>query len=180
MRTWSVLFGGETAIVRTDYKADAAVPAASATIIDDDAMEFGQLYRSSVVIGAGDELPPALRPEQWAGQPGTRAPHLWVARDGERLSTLDLFGQRWVLLADDEQWRPAVAQAGEQLGIELKCLHVDVRPDDPEAFRRAFGLGMTGASLVRPDGHVAWRSTDLPAGPRAAHRRGCRRAWQSR
>jgi 2-polyprenyl-6-methoxyphenol hydroxylase-like FAD-dependent oxidoreductase len=152
---------------RPDAGAVAAGTAASAPIIDDAAMEFGQLYRSAAVLGAGDGLPPALRPEQWAGQPGTRAPHLWVVRDGERVSTLDLFGRGWVLLAEDERWGIAVEQAREALGIEVECLRVgvDVSPYDPEALRAAFGLVAAGASLVRPDGYVAWRSTHLPRDP---------------
>lgn len=63
---------------------------------DDAAMELGELYRSTVfesdtqdifgvrakgemgVIGAGEglDLPPAKTPEEWRGQPGTRAPWL--------------------------------------------------------------------------------------------------------
>ncbi len=139
-------------------------------IIDDAAMEFGQLYRSSAVIGADEKLPPALRPDQWAGQPGTRAPHLWVTKNGERKSTLDLLGRGWVLLAEDERWEAATIEAGEALNIELECLRVgfDVVPSDVEAFRGAFGLGRTGASLIRPDGYIAWRSPDLPADPLGA------------
>ncbi|MEI9936563.1 MAG: hypothetical protein WDO69_04995 [Pseudomonadota bacterium] len=38
-----------------------------AIILDDDAMEFGQIYRSAAVLGAGDELPWAARPDEWAG-----------------------------------------------------------------------------------------------------------------
>jgi putative polyketide hydroxylase len=155
---------------RPDYKAMAVGNAEDVPIIDDDAMELGQLYRSTAVHDAGDGLPPALRPEQWAGQPGTRAPHAWVWRGDERLSTLDLFQRGWVLLAEDERWGSAATQAAETLGIELRCLRVgaDLRPSDPEALRRAFGLGAGGAALVRPDGYVAWRSLDLPADPPGA------------
>ncbi len=35
-------------------------------------------------------------------RPGTRAPHVWLDRDGERISTLDLFGRGFVLLAGPE------------------------------------------------------------------------------
>lgn len=142
---------------REDFKEVAGPTAGDVAIIDDAAMEFGQIYRSTAVLGAGDGLPPALRPEQWAGQPGTRAPHLWVTRGEERLSTLDLFQGGWVLLAEDEHWSAAATGASARLGIKLECLRVgvDVRPDDPEAFRTAFGLATTGASLVRPDGYVA-------------------------
>lgn len=155
---------------RPDYKAAAAGIAKDAPIIDDAAMEWGQLYRSTAVLGAGDELPPALRPEQWAGQPGTRAPHAWVSKGDERVSTLDLFQRTWVLLAEDERWCSTVARAAEQLGIEVECLRigVDARPSDLKAFRTAFGLGTGGASLIRPDGYIAWRSIELPADPRGA------------
>jgi hypothetical protein len=80
------------------------------------------------------------------------------------LSTLDLFQRDWVLLSEDERWSVAAVQASEALGIKLKCLRigVDFNPSNPEAFRVAFGLGTGGASLVRPDGYVAWRSIDLP------------------
>ncbi|WP_257458854.1 FAD-dependent oxidoreductase [Archangium lipolyticum] len=152
---------------RSDYASDAAGTARDVPIIDDDAMELGQLYRSTAVLDAGDGLPPALRPEQWAGQPGTRAPHLWMTRDGERVSTLDLFQRGWVLLAQDARWCPAAARIGKQLGIDVQCLRIgiDVRPSDESTFRTAFGLGAGGASLIRPDGYVAWRAIELPADP---------------
>ncbi len=116
------------------------------------------------MIGADDTLEPALRPEQWAGQPGTRAPHMWVTVNDEKLSTLDLFQRDCVLVANDERWCLAAAQVSEALGIGLKCLRigVDFHPSNPEAFLVAFGLGTSGASLIRPDGYVAWRSIDLP------------------
>ncbi len=161
---------------RPDYRREAGETAGDVPIIDDDAMEFGQLYRSLAVIDAGEELPPAARPEQWSGQPGTRAPHVWLRgghREADRVSadrqrsTLDLFGGGWVLLADDEQWCSAAVKATDQLGVALKCLRIrdDVRPTDPEAFRAAFGLSKGGASLVRPDGYVAWRALALPEHP---------------
>lgn len=155
---------------RPDYAAFAPEDAKNLPIIDDAAMEFGELYRSTAVLGAGEELPPALRPDQWRGQPGTRAPHIWVLKGEEKISTLDLFQRGWVLLAEDERWIAAAAQAGEQLEIALECMRigVDVLPEDPESFRRAFGLGTTGASLIRPDGYIAWRSLDLPADPQGA------------
>ena len=150
--------------VRSDYKAHALGIAEDVPVIDDQAMEFGQLCRSTAVLGADDTLKPALRPEQWASQPGTRARHLWVTYNDERVSTLDLFQRVWVLLAEDERWCVAAAQASEALGIKLKCLRIgiDVHPSDLEAFRTASGLGCEGASLIRPDVYVAWRSIDMP------------------
>ncbi|MFD9703097.1 FAD-dependent oxidoreductase [Lentzea sp. NPDC059081] len=125
--------------------------AEAAQLYDNNAMHFGILYRSAAVLGAGEDLPPAQLPEQWNGQPGTRAPHVWI-EPGK--STLDLFQRGWVLVADHPQWE----EAARALGIA--CERVE-RLD-------AFGLSEKGASLVRPDGYVAWRSTDLPDDPASA------------
>jgi hypothetical protein len=141
---------------RPDYERFAAPGDKATPIIDDDAMELGQLYRSAAVLGAGEDLPPALRPDEWAGQPGTRAPHIWVTVDGQRVSTLDLVQEGWVLLTQDSGWRDAVQVAADRVKIELKCVVVA-----GEAFPDAYGIDPTGASLIRPDGYVAWRSTAL-------------------
>lgn len=104
-----------------------------------------RVYRSTAILGASDDLPPTLRPDQWAGQPGTRAPHVWVSRNGATVSTLDF-----------------LAAAGQQLGIGLHCIRigVDLVAPNEQAFRTAFGLGPAGASPIRPDGYIAWRSDD--------------------
>jgi putative polyketide hydroxylase len=65
---------------RPDYADYADKNTAPQPILGDDAVEFGQLYRSSAVLGAGAELLPAQRPDQWAGQPGTRALHMWMTQ----------------------------------------------------------------------------------------------------
>jgi 2-polyprenyl-6-methoxyphenol hydroxylase-like FAD-dependent oxidoreductase len=139
---------------RPDYKRDAAGFGEGVAIIDDDAMEFGQLYRSTAVIGATDALPPALRPEQWAGQPGTRAPHV-VLEDGR--STLDLFQRGWVVLGTDDAWRAATAKVRKQLGIDIQFVAADVH--------ERYGIGLSGASIIRPDGYIACRSADMPTHP---------------
>jgi hypothetical protein len=48
---------------RQDYAPIATGDEKKVSIIEDAAMELGQIYRSAAVLGAGDELPPALRPE---------------------------------------------------------------------------------------------------------------------
>jgi FAD binding domain len=157
---------------RPDYQAEGNGVAAGEAIIDDAAMEFGQLYRSEGILGAGGELAAAARPDEWRGQPGTRAPHAWVERLGARVSTLDLFRRGWVLLATDARWEPAATAAGASLGIDVESLRIghDVQSSDVAGLRDAFRLGEHGASLIRPDGYVAWRSLDLPADPTAALR----------
>jgi putative polyketide hydroxylase len=64
----------------------------------------GYRYRSEAVISEERGLDSAAQielldePEQLIGVPGTRVPHLWVERRGERISTLDLLDGRFVLL----------------------------------------------------------------------------------
>jgi len=145
----------------------AMVPTEEGPILDDNAMAFGILYRSAAVLDVPEGLPPAARPDEWAGQPGTRAPHLWLTGDTNRLSTLDLFQRGWVLLAENDAWFAAAEQAAERTGVTVTCHQIGGRlhPDSPDTFRRAFGLCPDGATLVRPDGYIAWRSRDLPARP---------------
>ena len=141
---------------RPDYASWVGATFEPDPLFDDDAMEFGQLVRSWAVIGAGVDLPSAASPLAWAGQPGTRAPHLWIESDGEKRSTLDLFGKGFVLLTQDAAW----AAASRDLAIEIIVVGKDVFPADEITFQQRFGLGRLGASLVRPDGIVAWRSAD--------------------
>jgi hypothetical protein len=121
-------------------------------------MELGQLYRSPAVLDAAEELPPARRPDQWAGQPGTRAPHLALRGD---TSTLDLFGHEWVLLSQDARWADAAT---------LRLIYVQICPSDvlgPMTLQDAYGISADGATLVRPDGYIAARWISMPADPSA-------------
>ena len=92
------------------------------------------------------------------GRPGSRAPHVWLERNGGRISTLDLFGDDYVLLAgpDGGAW----LDASKGLDIAAHQLGAD--------FAKAYGLGPSGASLIRPDGFVAWRARTAPGDPSAA------------
>lgn len=135
--------------VDSGFKADP--------LFRNDAMELGQLVRSSAVIGAGPELPAAASPIEWAGQPGTRAPHVWLTNTaGERISSLDLLGLEFVLLAEAPAWR----EAGDALKLKLILIGQDVHFADTETFSAKFGIPPYGAVLVRPDGIIAWRSNN--------------------
>jgi len=133
-------------------------------IVDDFSMEIGYRYDSpAIVLEPGG---PSLHehPRESAGRPGARAPHVFLDRGGTRLSTLDLFGRDFVLLAGPSggAWRDAAPAAVKGLGVALD-VHVVGGPDlaDPEgSFPGAYGISPSGAVLVRPDGFVGWRAAD--------------------
>jgi putative polyketide hydroxylase len=153
----------EQIFARSDYKAYLDGPASDVEVIDDIAMELGQLYRSAAVLGASEALPPAQRPDQWAGQPGTRAPHLALrGADGPTSSTLDLVQHGWVLLTQDDGWTDATKR------VDVAFVRLDASEVlGPKPFHEAYGVGPGGASLVRPDGYIAARWTTMPADPAA-------------
>ncbi len=149
---------------RPDYAVYGNDETRGTTILDDAAMEFGQLYQSSAIIKASKDLPPARKPDEWAGQPGTRAPHLWVTSNKKTVSTLAYFQKDWVLLSADNQWKQAANDAWKSTGITLKFLKLgeDFNAENEQEFLAAFGITSFGASLIRPDGFIAWRSLDMP------------------
>lgn len=152
---------------RPDYEAMADPTAQKEAILDDDAMEFGELYRSKAILGDNmDELLLARRPDEWLGQPGTRAPHLWLTdkHTDTRNTTLDLFYKHWTVITQDSRWHQAAQSTRASVNTDLKCFVVgeDVVEEKAGEFLKSFGIGSSGASLVRPDGVVAWRCVDLP------------------
>ncbi len=162
---------------RPDYAAsvDAALARELATepLYGNEAMELGQLLRSRAVIGAGPALPPAAHPDDWAGQPGTRAPHLWVRAGTQTLSTLDMFTRDLVLITQDHRWVAAAREVVAQPGMAMEIVHVgiDIVIEPEQAFNQRFGHGADGACLVRPDGIVAWRAPAMVDDPKACLRR---------
>lgn len=124
-------------------------------IVDDLQIELGYLYDSPKVTH--------LDPRTTLGVPGSRAPHLWVTRSGERVSTIDLI-RNYTVLAGPEggSWIQAAAGlASSFAGLPLDAYCMDRDFMDPQArFTATYGLSSRGASLMRPDGFVAWRSPD--------------------
>jgi 2-polyprenyl-6-methoxyphenol hydroxylase-like FAD-dependent oxidoreductase len=119
-------------------------------MIHDAPIELGYRYDSDTVFED---------PHDPSGDPGTRAPHVWV-QDGR--STLDLFGDRFALLAAGavEVWRQAADAAAGDHGIEMDSHEVSA-----DGFAARYGLGEDGATLVRPDGFIAWRAESAPDDP---------------
>jgi putative polyketide hydroxylase len=128
----------------TRYVARAApylAPGGMEPVVGDLEIDLGQCLDSDRAV--------YVDPRESHGAPGTRAPHLWLERDGKKVSTLDLTGDGFVLFtgADADAWADAAAAAG-----------VAVQRIGEDEFPSAYGITPAGAVLVRPDGFVAWRA----------------------
>ena len=124
---------------------------------------LGTQYEQGALIpdGRGPGPMDRLAPE---GRPGIRAPHVWVRRGDERISTIDLAGPGFALLtgADGGEW----VRAAEKLDIAGYRIGPGAEIDDPEGrWLTEVGIKPDGALLVRPDGIMAWRSVETVADP---------------
>ena len=129
-------------------------------LVDDLHIELGYLYDSPHGVHAD--------PRNTGGAPGSRAPHLWLERHGKRISTLDLAG-RYVLLAGaaGSAWMDAAKEMPRGFrGLSLDALCMGRELADPQrAFPAAYGISDSGATLLRPDGFVAWRCPGVVSDP---------------
>jgi len=156
-------------------RPDLADDTVAAPVEPVSALFFGYRHLSdAVVVEPDDDRAPLENPEAPTGRPGSRAPHVPLHRDGTELSTVDLFGHRFVLLAATEAWCSAAAEVAAALSVPIDA-HVVAEPTAVrgpftalsvprgplaaiEPWTERYGISQDGAVLVRPDGFVAWRS----------------------
>ncbi|WP_157793060.1 FAD-dependent monooxygenase [Bordetella genomosp. 8] len=127
-------------------------------------MHLGNRYMDSpVVVYNEPETPEQVEREfldavnyRPTTRPGCRAPHVWLA---EGVSSLDLFGKGFVLMAAASRRDEAstMARAAQEAGVPLV-----VHEMKHEGVLAAYQEPLV---LVRPDGHVAWRSGTVPQDP---------------
>jgi hypothetical protein len=143
-----------------------------APIVEDALIDLGyRLRSSSIAMEPGDDDADWDDPRQPTGRPGFRAPHVELTRDGSLLSTLDLTGTSFVVFtgADGTDWAEAAAAAGAELEVAVEVFMVGTDLCDPgDAFFASYGIGSAGASLIRPDGHVVWRTRSRVENPAVA------------
>ena len=146
------------------YRAGPGLP----EFVSDANVDLGYVYRSACVVADGDgagavhEDPRATR-----GRPGTRAPHVRLRRGDQELSTHDLLGRGFVLLAGPDRPEPGDDRL-RAAGLEVDIHRVGGRGEvaDPDGrFCEEYGIAADGAVLIRPDGFVAWRQRAADAHP---------------
>lgn len=147
---------------RTSRQDGAKLPRAE--FLSEQGLIFGASYESAAVIPDGTPPPDIIDTvTQYlpSARPGCRAPHVWLDRGGERISTIDLFGPHFVLLTGPggHDWRTAArALSGPSRPALLAYTIGDELTDPDGAWLDTYGVDDDGAVLVRPDGQVAWRS----------------------
>ena len=136
--------------------------------LDSEGQDLGFWYPDGALVADGTS--PSLCDSQTyvpGARPGSRAPHLWLSAnrsDGANIcSTLDLFEREFVLLTDmtNEGWRRGALRAASELKVPLAAYSIGAGGDfggEQVSFTELYDLDAGGAVLIRPDGHVAWRS----------------------
>ena len=117
-------------------------------------IHLGYIYENSPLICPdGTPRPPdAVTTYDQTARPGSRAPHVWL---GDGRSTLDLFGRGFTLL----RLGPAPPETrGLVDAAARRFMPLDVVEIDSAEVAAGYERKLV---LVRPDGHVAWRS-DTP------------------
>lgn len=126
--------------------------------IETTGISLGYRYENSPLVVPDGTPPTEDLPREYlpTARPGHRAPHAWLA-PGQ--STLDLFGAGFVLLRFGDSApdaAPLIAAA------QKRQMPLSVTTIESAEVASLYGRQLV---LVRPDGHVAWRSDALPANP---------------
>ena len=124
-------------------------------------IELGYIYHSPAIAAGMRDGAVHTHPRDSHGRPGTRAPHIWLQRDGKQISTLDLFGRHFTLLGGPaaQEWaRCAQAVSAEsKIALDSFCVGSEGL-DDHGSLAAAHGIESSGCVIVRPDGFIGWRS----------------------
>ncbi len=120
-------------------------------------LQLGYVYDEGALVPEGPPGEPSSPSDyEPTARPGARMPHAWLGSTGGR-STLDLVPvDRPVLISfgDHEAWAEAVGAE------DVVTVRVGVDTPALDAWREVCDVDDTGALLVRPDHHVAWRARD--------------------
>ncbi|WP_306145372.1 FAD-dependent monooxygenase [Roseibium sp. MMSF_3412] len=146
-------------------------------------VEMNQRYKSSAIETDGQPEPAFERDAELHYQattwPGARIPHCWLFDhdSGDKFSTLDLCGGGTFTLftgIGGEAWEETARSVGAEFGLNVVVHVIGPRRkyvDHTGDWARAREVSDKGCVLVRPDQHVAWRSTGLTSDPAGDLRR---------
>lgn len=115
-------------------------------------IDLGTVYQSEIISVSESNMPDVF-PDQYSPviYPGARLPHIEIYSGADKISTLDLIKDKFILLHDERN--QYVSQLDFQ-GIDTHI--VPVHPVNPTELESILGIDERAAIWVRPDGHVAW------------------------
>ncbi len=137
-------------------------------------VEMNRIYSSSAVVPDGTAQPQPTQDSELyyypTTFPGSRLPHVWLQRDNQSVSTLDLVGKgRFTVLTGmgGDAWRDAASDAEQYFGITVDTYIIGPARDFTDLYgdwAEMREIAEAGCLLVRPDGHIAWRASSAPRG----------------
>lgn len=134
-------------------------------------VEMNQRYASNAIIGDGSPKEIWKQDQelyhQASSRPGAPVPHVWLHTKTGKVSTKDICGKGYFTLLTGiggEAWQEAASLASAKLGVKIN-VHI-IGPgqhyEDPYGdFANIRGTKDSGALLVRPDFHVAFRQSEV-------------------
>ncbi|MGH3872329.1 MAG: FAD-dependent monooxygenase [Pseudonocardiaceae bacterium] len=133
--------------------------------IDDATLFLGYRYPTGAIVSEpGDDGSLLEDPSAPTGRPGSRAPHVRLVRDDVPISTIDLFGDSFVLLTGSRgrHWCQTADEVSRRLGIRLDTHQIGAAgvADPTGTWTTRYHVTDSDAVLIRPDRFIAWRSTE--------------------
>jgi hypothetical protein len=65
------------------------------------------------------------------------------------------------LITAKKEWKNAAKALHSKIELENFLLNNEFTVDDVKGFTTLYGIGENGATLIRPDGIVAWKTEEL-------------------
>ena len=134
-------------------------------------VEMNQRYSSAAIIHDGTPEPEWKRDKelyyQASTRPGAHLPHVWLGKDNQKVSTLDLCGHgKFILLTGigGEAWIEAAKEVGKSLDIRIDTIKIGPGCDYTDLYGAWADEKETednGCLLIRPDLYVAWRQQSI-------------------
>ena len=134
-------------------------------------VEMNQRYSSAAIIHDGTPEPEWKRDKelyyQASTRPGAHLPHVWLGKDNQKISTLDLCGHgKFILLTGigGEAWIEAAKEVGKSVDIRIDTIKIGPGCDYTDLYGAWADEKETeddGCLLIRPDLYVAWRQQSI-------------------
>ncbi|HDV5785648.1 TPA: FAD-dependent monooxygenase [Legionella pneumophila] len=135
-------------------------------------LDLGFIYHSIAIKSENTETL-SVTPTKYVPttSPGSRAPHMKLIKNDKEISTLDLFEKHFVLLigSEGDSWQVAAQELSQTLPFTLMVYKISADGDliDPDnVWHDTYCVTKSGAVMIRPDGHVAWRSISMASNPK--------------